>query len=89
MEEPLLAAGRWLWLRSSSQEPMVAARLASLPLLPTAVSDEEEEVVVGVWAEVGGASACLVSRDAGVKSGGSSAGSAGGDPQVWTVSVGG
>lgn len=64
----------------------MAARLASLPLLPTGVSEEEEVVV---WAEVGGASACLVSRDAGVKSGGASAGSAGGNPQVWTVSVGG
>lgn len=44
---------------------MVAARLASLPLLPTGVP---EEVVEVVWVEAGGASACLVNRDTGVKS---------------------
>ena len=43
---------------------MVAARFASLPLLPTGVSEEGV-----VWAEVGGASACLANRDMGVKSG--------------------
>lgn len=61
---------------------MVAARSASLPLLPTGVSEEEEEEVV-VWAEVGGASACLVNRDMGMKSGSASEVSATGNTQVW------
>lgn len=41
---------------------MVAARWASLPLLPTGVPEE----VVVVWEGVGGASACLFNRDMGV-----------------------
>lgn len=61
---------------------MVAARSASLPLLPTGVSEEEEEEEV-VWAEVGGASACLVNRDMGMKSGSASEVSATGNTQVW------
>lgn len=32
--------GMLAWLRSSSQDPIVAARLANLPLLPTGVSEE-------------------------------------------------
>lgn len=60
---------------------MVAARLASPPLLPTGVSEEEEVVV---WAEAGGASACLVM---GVKSGTASDVSATGDTRVWTTSA--
>lgn len=42
---------------------MVAARLASLPLLPTGVPEEE---VVVVWEGVDEASACLFNRDMGV-----------------------
>lgn len=59
---------------------MVAARLASLPLLPTGVSEEEV-----AWAEVGGASSCLTSGDMGVKSGSASEASETGRSQVWTV----
>lgn len=40
------------WLRSSSQEPMVAARLASLPLLPREISEETEGLAAG-WASNG------------------------------------
>ncbi len=56
--------GMLAWLRSSSQDPMVAARLASLPLLPIGVS---EDMWVGMAA--GGTSACLFNRDRGVQSG--------------------
>lgn len=61
----------------------MAARLASLPLLPTGVPEEVVE------AEVGGASACPICRDAGVKSGSGSDGSATGNPEVWARSVDG
>lgn len=40
------------WLRSSSQEPMVAARFASLPLLPREISEETEGLAAG-WASNG------------------------------------
>lgn len=49
------------WLRSSSQVPMVAARLASLPLLPRAVSEE-----------TGGVAAALFSMESGIQSEGMS-----------------
>lgn len=55
--------GMLAWLRSSSQDPMVAARLASLPFLPSGVPED----TVGTAA--GGTSVCLFNRDRGVQSG--------------------
>lgn len=52
--------GMLAWLRSSSQDPMVAARLASLPLLPSGVSEDAVGTVAG------GTSACFFNRDMGV-----------------------
>lgn len=48
------------WLKSSSQDPMVAARLASLPLLPRGVSEDK------VGTAAGGTSVCLFNGDRGV-----------------------
>lgn len=56
-----LSLGMLAWLKSSSQDPMVAARLASLPLLPSGVPEDT--------VEMGGSSACLFNRDRGVQSG--------------------
>lgn len=50
------------WVRSSSHDPMVAARLASLPLLPTGVSEGTVETTAG------GTSSCLFNSDRGVVS---------------------
>lgn len=50
------------WLRSSSQEPMVAARFASLPLLPREISEETEGLAAG-WASNG-----LFIMDTGIQS---------------------
>lgn len=36
---PGFPLGMWAWLRSSSQDPMVAARLANRPLRPTGASE--------------------------------------------------
>lgn len=54
------------WLRSSSQDPMVAARLANLPLLPSGPPEETE------GAAAGGTSTCLFTGDSGVLSAASS-----------------
>lgn len=51
------------WLRSSSHEPMVAARLASLPFLPTGVPEDAG------GAGFSGTLACLFNMDRGVQSG--------------------
>lgn len=54
---PGFSFGFWLtmlaWLRSSSQDPMVAARLASLPLLPRGVPEDTVGTVDG------GTTSCL------------------------------
>ena len=55
--------GMLAWLKSSSQDPMVAARLASLPLLPSGAPEDT------VGTSAGGTSACLFNRDRGVLSG--------------------
>lgn len=56
------------WLRSSSQDPMVAARLANLPLLPSGAPEDTEGMVAG------GTSSCLFTGDSGVQYGASSDG---------------
>lgn len=48
------------WLRSSSQDPMVAARLASLPLLPSGAPEDAVGTVDG------GTSSCLFNWERGV-----------------------
>lgn len=57
---PGFSLGMLAWLRSSSQDSMVAARLASLPLRPTGVF---EDVAEGGWA-----SASLFIMDSGTQS---------------------
>lgn len=59
----VFSLGMLAWLRSSSQDPMVAARLASLPLLPRGVSEDTG------GATSGGTSACLFDSDSEVLSG--------------------
>lgn len=58
----VFSLGILAWLRSSSQDPMVAARLASLPLLPRGVSEDTGGTAAG------GTSARLFNRDMGVLS---------------------
>lgn len=58
--------GMLAWLKSSSQDPMVAARLASLPLLPSGPPEDAAGTAAG------GTSACLFNMGSGVPSGTSS-----------------
>lgn len=60
---PGFSLGMLLWLRSSSQDPMAAARWASLPLRPMGGPEDVEDVSGGGWT-----SACLFSMDRGVLS---------------------
>lgn len=57
--------GMLAWLKSSSHDPMVAARLASLPLLPKGAPEDGVGSAAGAGA---GISACLLNTDRGVLS---------------------
>lgn len=61
-----LSFGMVAWLRSSSQDPMVAARLANRPLLPSGVPEDAGRAATGA------ASACLFIKEMGVQSGAAS-----------------